>query len=250
MSVLALIANVSLGNFARAEGSDQPQVWIELGGALSRQGNSQETYSPPFLALEPSEFSSPQKFQRPPLHSFDESGAISFSPKRSSWTFAVYVRYGRSNGDKKFHQQTYPGTHPRYEFDTIQPTPLFPAAAEFIDSKTKTGESHMVIDFAAGKDLGLGLFGSDGTSVVSAGVRIAQFIPARMSRSEKILTGDFIPSMFPCLLTRSIMRSFLMASPSIPLLVSSTRRGVFVGLVLQSPGTIPILWLATPRAVL
>ena len=46
---------------------------------------------------------------------------------------------------------------------------------EFGDGQGTTRESHLVVDFRAGKDVGLGLFGAKGMSVFSAGVRFAQF---------------------------------------------------------------------------
>ena len=36
-------------------------------------------------------------------------------------------------------------------------------------------ESHDVLDFQAGKDVGLGIFGARGSSLLSVGIRIAQF---------------------------------------------------------------------------
>lgn len=49
------------------------------------------------------------------------------------------------------------------------------APAPFADTKSDNRESHTVIDFTAGKDVGLGMFGRDGTSTINAGVRFAQF---------------------------------------------------------------------------
>lgn len=47
--------------------------------------------------------------------------------------------------------------------------------ANFVDAVTTHEESHAILDFTAGKDMGLGMFGLDGSSVLSAGVRFAQF---------------------------------------------------------------------------
>ena len=49
VSALTLLS-LSLSE-AKAEDSDRPTVWIELGGQLSRVENGQEAYAPPFVAL-------------------------------------------------------------------------------------------------------------------------------------------------------------------------------------------------------
>ena len=46
---------------------------------------------------------------------------------------------------------------------------------KFADGKTSQSEKHLILDFQVGKDVGLGLFGKSGSSVLSAGVRIVQF---------------------------------------------------------------------------
>jgi hypothetical protein len=46
---------------------------------------------------------------------------------------------------------------------------------KFVDSQVYHAESHAIMDFQAGKDVGLGLFGEDLSTVLSAGIRIAQF---------------------------------------------------------------------------
>ena len=46
---------------------------------------------------------------------------------------------------------------------------------KFADAKASQSESHTVLDFQAGKDVGLGMFGSHGSSVLSAGVQFRQF---------------------------------------------------------------------------
>ncbi len=48
-----------------------------------------------------------------------------------------------------------------------------PLAAKFAKTKMTADESHLVLDFQAGKDVGLGLFG--GSSQINLGVRFAQF---------------------------------------------------------------------------
>jgi hypothetical protein len=48
-------------------------------------------------------------------------------------------------------------------------------ASPFADIKSPYKESHLVLDFTVGRDVGLGMFGGSSSSVLSAGVRYAQF---------------------------------------------------------------------------
>ena len=86
------------------------------------------------------------------------------SPEGSDWLFSADIRYGRSHSKKHTHYQnttSYPAQH-KY-------------ASAFSDTLTKSSERHLIADFSAGKDIGLGLFGKNGSSTVSAGVRFASF---------------------------------------------------------------------------
>jgi len=177
-SALALTAYVSSTAMTWADDSSQPQIWIELGGQLNRLEDGQQTFAPPFLASRPSIFSPSQKFERPPLFEFDEEGKISLQPDDSNWVFSAGIQYGRSGSKRHVHQQTYPNKFVKYYYSSgIRYTrSRYPFGAKFADTRAKNSEHHLIVDFQAGKDVGLGMFGSkDATSVVSAGVRFAQF---------------------------------------------------------------------------
>ena len=172
----ALALTVYISPIAHADDSSQPQIWIELGGQLSRLEDGQETFAPVFpnSPSRPSMFWPSQKFERPPLYSLDEDSSISFQPKNSDWVFSAAIRYGRSRSNEDVRQQTHPktfnvtffGSHIKYQY---------PTAAKFADTAARSSEHHLILDFQAGKDVGLGLFGSNGSSTVNAGVRFAQF---------------------------------------------------------------------------
>ena len=177
-SALALTAYVSCAAPVLADDADRPQVWIELGGQLNRLEDGQDTFSPPLMAVRPSMFSPSRNFERPPLYSIDEDGAISFQPEDSKWTFSASVRYGRSASYRDVHQQTSPDKFYLYFNYFGQPVRFtqYPVAAKFADTKSRISEGHLLVDFQAGRDVGLGLFGTEtGTSTVSLGVRFAQF---------------------------------------------------------------------------
>jgi len=180
-SAVVLTASIAAMCAAHADDNGRPQVWLELGGGLNRLGDSQESFAPRFLALEPAQFSSPQKALRPPLYGMDLSGAVSVQPEGSDWIFSAAIRYGRSSSKHHQRQQSYPAPASKYVYYSafgnghILHYTQKPFAAKFIDAQSKNSENHSVVDFQAGRDLGIGLFGKESSSSLSVGVRIAQF---------------------------------------------------------------------------
>jgi iron complex outermembrane recepter protein len=175
VSILAL--TVSSAGMARAEDSGQPQIWIELGGQLSRLDDGQEIFAPVFpnSPTRPSIFSPSQKFERPPLYSFDETGKLSFQPEGSDWVLSASLRYGRSSSNRSVHQQTSPKPFVTY-LNGYYRRAKYPDAARFADTAARNSERHLIVDFQVGKDVGLGMFGGkNGSSVLNFGVRFAQF---------------------------------------------------------------------------
>jgi len=205
-SALALTAYVSSGTMVMADDSGRPQIWIELGGQLSRLDDGLENFVPPLMDGRPSIFSPSQKFERPPLWGIDGNAALSFRPDDSSWVFSASIRYGRSASARNFRQQTHPGPFVSHYLTSGSRVPAtrshFPFANKFADTRARTSEHHAILDFQAGKDVGLGMFGiRGGSSVVNAGVRFAQFT----SKSNITLKSDpdwhfhykYIKTVFP-----------------------------------------------------
>ncbi len=116
---------------------------------------------------------SPIAATHPAQYGFGGEGKVSFQPEGTDWVFSAAVRYGRSSRNQHLHQQTTTGfvqktvKYSKYhKFSTR-------AVSRFDDATTKARESHAVLDFRAGKDVGLGIFHAEST--VSFGVRFAQF---------------------------------------------------------------------------
>jgi iron complex outermembrane recepter protein len=183
VSAAALLASVYTAGEAEAADSDRPPLWIEVGGQLDRLSDAQEQLAPPFLnSITQANLVSALDVQRPPLYSIAEEAKISFQPKDADWVFSAAIQYGRSRAARDHHQQTANKKVPvRLNF----PPPFnvfdkyysfYPNRhAKFADATEQQSEAHAVLDFMAGKDVGLGMFGGHGSSVISAGVRIAQF---------------------------------------------------------------------------
>ncbi len=188
VSALALMASTILPGAALADDSSRPQLWIELGGQLTRLDDEQEVFSPDIMANRPAVLAPSQKFEHPPRFSIDGDGELLFQPKHSDWIFSAAIKYGRATSDQHAHQQTKPEPFVRYYYTSYptagsghisrrpQKNVATPHAAKFADTDARTSEQHFVLDFQAGKDVGLGMFGSkDGSSVVNLGIRFAQF---------------------------------------------------------------------------
>ena len=181
-SALALLTSV-VGQGAQAgEDADRPTVWIELGGQLERIDTSQAVFAPDFvLAHENAPYNSvsPLTAQRLPRYGFGGEGKISFAPSGTDWTFSAAIRFGRSNGKKALHQQTTTNlVQKTWKYDD----PIWGHHAfttrkvtRFNHADSAIKQSHAVLDFMAGKDVGLGSFGRSSTSSIGFGVRIAQF---------------------------------------------------------------------------
>jgi hypothetical protein len=115
-SVLALTAWVATAGATQAAGDDKPQLWIEIGGQLSRLDNAEEVFAPQLMAGRPSVLGPSQKFEHPPRFSFDGDGKLLFQPKMSDWMFSASVKYGRSTSRKHAHNQTHPAPFVKYYY--------------------------------------------------------------------------------------------------------------------------------------
>ncbi|HVU19466.1 MAG TPA: Lpg1974 family pore-forming outer membrane protein [Rhizomicrobium sp.] len=181
-SATILAACIASTGFAIAEESDRPTVWVELGGQMEAVQGSTSPFIAPFMtAVAPAPGPYRDDFltenQRAPHESFGIEGKIVFQPEDSDWKFSAAIRYGRAHARRHAHNQTAVAPvifHYSYAGYTGHATKYF-GNEPFADSRVLINQSHAVLDFEAGKDVGLGIFGRESSSVVSAGVRFAQF---------------------------------------------------------------------------
>lgn len=173
VSAAALAAYLYSAGVAHAEESEKPQIWVEVGGQAERIGDRPQLFTPSFLSDTPTADLTPMiEAQSPASYDIGMQGTLSVLPKGSDWVFSVAAVYGRSKTQRHKHQQTPLPYVKQITGLSILPQP---AVQQFGDGQTELNRSHLVVDFQAGKDVGIGLFGSHGISVVSAGVRFAQF---------------------------------------------------------------------------
>jgi len=189
-SAIVLAACVATGE--KAQAADRPTIWIEGGMHLDNITGSNETFVPPLDDLTVNGFSDTSTAPNflgqgsGGLPSFTDmenvlgrsvgaEGSLSFQPAGSDWVFGISASYGRVQtrrhildrqvvtGDQAF--VTPPGGSRHLA------TPYY---NNYVDQGTVNTESHTILDFKVGKDVGLGLFGKNTESVFSFGARYVQ----------------------------------------------------------------------------
>jgi len=238
-SALALTLYVS--SPAKAEDT-HPLIWLDLGGQAEMVQGLNSPFTADFMNTTPDPDSYTKDIfsnnQRPPRFVFGFDGKVSFQPEDSNWVFSAGIRYGRGHASRHEHRQ---GAEPlAYETGlggtyTKVLYPIF--AAPLADVQGRMDESHAIVDFSAGKDVGLGGLGHNIDSSISAGVRFAQFkassgvaISARPHIGYVHLTaivGFHIPwpTFYQYFLTGETERSFKGVGPSLSWTASAPLAG-------------------------
>ena len=189
-SAIALAACVA--STVDAVASDRPTLWIEGGWHFDSLAGSNDIVVPPLDGLTTGGFSSTPTasnfygqgaggfpsftgMEKAQGRSQGAEGSISFQPKGSDWIFNVSGRYGRSHTSRRLDQRHEITGEPGYTKSSILGTrPFTPHNTNYVIQANDNREAHVILDFQAGKDIGIGLFGGHTESVLSAGVRYAQ----------------------------------------------------------------------------
>jgi len=224
-SALALIGSFSATPGAKAEdNADHPTIWIELGGQLEQQTGQGDVFSPSFVTDNPTSIAfqpvSPLHVEKAPIFSNGANANITFQPENTNWVFSAAVRYGRSAGRKSFHQNhviSHQGHETNLHFKssrgiylTYKTVTQHPSLTAGVEDTQR--QSHAIIDFAAGKDFGLGMFGKGAVSDFNIGVRFAQFVSkvsgAMQARPDAIFTQHDNPYAYYYYHTRFPLAKF------------------------------------------
>jgi len=175
-SVCGLALATSATQSVMAQDAEKPTVWVELGGQLERMDDSSEVFAPPFLnKFDPTLFHSVLPVQQSLRYSNGAEGRISFEPAGTNIVGSISVRYGRSNGHRADYQRLPAIRFPITQIGETKPIDFYESPPRHFNGATDNAERHLIVDFRAGKDIGVGLFGSHNASLVSLGVRFAQF---------------------------------------------------------------------------
>jgi hypothetical protein len=193
---------------ARAEDADHPILWIEFGGAFDQISNGEDGWLPHNLTP-PISKPSPEPFGHVPNIGYDFDGAITFAPEDSAWTYTASVRYGRGQLSRHTHDQTYQLTHNflgKYALTTYA----------FLNASQIGHSAHAILDFTAGRDVGLGLFRGD-EATLNFGIRVVQLneharatLGAFSTAPAKYSTGKIVHEA-----DASITRGFTGAGPTV-----------------------------------
>ena len=162
VSASVLLAAISTAAKADDGTSDHAPFWIELGGQFAWDQNQQQAFLSPFVPAThpPFEIISPAQVEKPASTSLDGSAKISFEPVGTEWIFSAAITYGRNGRNQFLRQMTQQpdlGTHGIY------------VAYQNVTSRNTA--NHAILDFQAGRDVGLGGINSS----INLGVRYVQF---------------------------------------------------------------------------
>jgi hypothetical protein len=158
--------------------NDAGQFSLSLGGMWDHAQGDGATWSPEkFLTKASPGFPGPDKseFEIAPPTSWDYDANAAFRPADTAWVFSAAVRYGRSRTARAAVYDTFP-TPQNGGAGAAAAQPA--AAANGYGNYSATvshKESHIIADFEAGRDFGLGLWEGSGSSVLSLGARYVRF---------------------------------------------------------------------------
>ncbi len=160
-SVLFVVVSTTVS--AKGDATDHAPFWIELGGQFVWNQNDQDAYLSPFVpAVQlPYQVISPAEVEKTSRTGLNGSLKISLEPAGSEWVFSAAVTYGRNDRNRFLSQRTR--------------NPDATGVGVFVAYQNVTSKNtanHAILDFRAGRDVGLGAAVS---SVFSLGVRYVQF---------------------------------------------------------------------------
>ena len=177
LATVSVAALIGLGTASEAVASDsgKPVIELELAGQFDQLADKQTRWVPDYFARHVGPMAGMfQGAQKTPRYGFDADAGLAFRPGDEGWVLAASIRLGRAR---------QPGSGSKS--DHILPYPVYVQNPSNYGALSHQNESHLFVDFSVGKDVGLGIAGSEST--FSAGVRIANM----RSRSDVHITSNF-----------------------------------------------------------
>jgi len=198
-SAIALAACVASAPAAAA--ADRPILWIEGGWHFDSITGSNDIVTPPldglttngfpstptasnFLGQGSGGFPSFADMEKALGRSGGAEGSISFQPKGSDWIFNISGRYGRTHTHRRLDQrEAIYGESASIGSTLLGYHNSKPHYANYVAQAIDTSESHTIIDFQVGRDVGVGLFGNRTESTFNLGARYVQMNTASKGHS-------------------------------------------------------------------
>jgi hypothetical protein len=215
-SVIGVLSSIVVAQQAGADESDHPLLWIELGGGFDQMTSASDHWLPPNLTPP---ISKPPvgPFGAMPTTGYDAEAKISFTPEATDWVFSASVRYGRAmSKPKRDHDQSYHVTGYITSFGTKKGSPKYELTNyNFGEAARQSRSTHLILDFQAGKDIQLGMFG--GSAVLSVGVRVAKLNEGADGQFTGFLSapGKYSPGEVAHVASFVAKRSFTGLGPSV-----------------------------------
>jgi hypothetical protein len=167
------LAFAAYGGNAQAADNDRPTVWIEGGWHFESVTGESDPFVPPLDAYNRANgLASFVTLEQQLGRTYGGEGSISFQPKGSDWVLTVSGRYGRVHTVRRFLDKkaiSAPGPLKDWIRGTIIPTTNL-----YAEGSVSNSESHAILDFQVGKDIGIGFLGHGTDSIISFGARYAQ----------------------------------------------------------------------------
>lgn len=177
-STSAFVVGVGCGGSVQAADDGRPTFWIEGGWHFESIAQRNDFFAPPLDATtRAAGFPSLTEAQGALGRTYGGEGSLSFQPKGSDWIFTASARYGRVQTRRQNHnEKTIVGPQMKqWYFNGINANiPVTPTFDAYAIGFSTNNETHAVVDFQAGKDIGIGMLGRGTHSVISFGVRYAQ----------------------------------------------------------------------------
>jgi len=203
--LLATVSAIALATHivpASAQDANRPTVWIELGAQYENITGQNVPFVPPYdAAARDLSFPSLTEIENALGKSFGGEGSLSFQPHGSDWIFMASARYGRTHTARAGHAQKALIGPPVAQYLTPGGKHLktgggsnylvTPSATAYVDQSADNAESHAIVDFQVGKDVGLGLFGRGTESVFGFGARYVQMSASSRLNSHTLPDAEF-----------------------------------------------------------
>jgi len=207
-SAVALLALTQTPEQAHAQDSGQ-HIWLDLTGQYDMNSGKRTVYGEPFD-------NGSEDHQFFPLigQKAGGDGTIGLTLQEDEWYFNLAFNYGRTGTSRAEFSSSYD----TYKYRS---TVKIGRYHHYADGEARHNESHKMLDFTIGQDVGLGMFGMDGTSILSAGVRWANFDATTIGRffygenKYSYPGGSFLYNVYNTEFNREVHQTFNGIGPMI-----------------------------------